>query len=77
MKVPSLLLRACNNNSGQRSRLHALGFQLFIAEWMESYKEELDNVVKDSIHSTETFSSSITTGRILVKDEILFCCLLC
>ena len=49
--MPCLLLKACDNNSSYKSRLHALGFQISIVEWVESYKMELDKGLKDSIHS--------------------------
>ncbi|XP_047129806.1 uncharacterized protein LOC100210255 isoform X1 [Hydra vulgaris] len=38
LNVPSVLLKVCSDCC--RSRLHALGFQLSIVEWIENYKDE-------------------------------------
>ncbi|XP_065672459.1 uncharacterized protein LOC100211694 isoform X2 [Hydra vulgaris] len=45
--VPHLLLKVCTNNSTFRSRIHALGFQLHVAEWIEDYNKQLINIQVD------------------------------
>ncbi|XP_065672427.1 uncharacterized protein LOC100210004 isoform X4 [Hydra vulgaris] len=45
--VPHLLLKVCTNNSTFRNRIHALGFQLHVAEWIEDYNKQLINIQVD------------------------------
>ncbi|XP_047140685.1 uncharacterized protein LOC100210004 isoform X2 [Hydra vulgaris] len=47
-KVPHLLLKVCTNNSTFKSRIHALGFQLHVAEWIEDYNKQLNNIQVDA-----------------------------